>query len=150
LKTDYVFFTESLSAEEIAQLLEALGADDRRVEEKKAGEGNFHKFLLAPFATEDANELSKLLGVRRENLKLPKFKVALDPRSTLEGDTASKVAATLPKGGASRNDRWTLLLPNGPAFAKPETSKEIKSFLEKRGERKLGTVPLVLVLRTLG
>jgi hypothetical protein len=150
LRTEYVFFTESITAEEIAVLLETLGANDKKLEDKKGGEGYFHKFHLTPFNNDDAARLSSLLGVRRDNLKLPKIKTALDPRNSLEGDTASKVASTLPKGGASRNDRWTLLLPNGPAFAKPDTSKEIKSFLENRGERKPGTVSFMLVLMTPG
>lgn len=150
LNTEYVFFTESITPEEIAVLLETLGANDKKAEAKKGGDGSFHMFHLTPFTSEDASRLSSLLGVRRDSLKLPKIKTALDPRNSLEGDTASKVASTLPKGGASRNDRSTLLLPNGPVVAKPETSKEIKSFLEKRGERKPGTVSFMLVLMTPG
>ena len=148
LKTEYVFFTESLTADEIALLLEALGSDDRKAEEKKAGEGQFDKFLLTPFVNDDASELSKLLGVRRDALKLPKSRITFDPRKSLESNTAAQLGSNLPKGSGSRTDKWTLILPNGP-FADPKNSKEIKSFLEKRTERKPGTVTLMLVLRPL-
>ena len=150
LKTDYVFFTESLTAEEIAVLLETLGADDKKAEEKKAGNGQFDKFLLTPFAVEDANALSQLLGVRPNSLKLPKSKVSLDPSKSMESNTASQIVSTLPKSGGSRGEKSTLLLSNGPAFAKPDASKEIRSYLEKRSDRKPATITLMLVLRTLG
>ncbi len=148
LKTEYVFFTETLTGEEIALLLETLGVNDRKAEEKKAGDGQFDKFLLTPFIAQDALELSKLLGVRPNNLKLPKSKVVLDPGKSLESNTASQIASTLPKGGASRNERMTLVLAGEPAV-RPETSKEIKSFLDKRSDRKPGTITLMLVLRPL-
>lgn len=148
-KTDYVFYTESFSADEIASLLEALGAADKRAETKKAGDGTFEKFLLSPITNGDVDELAKLLGVRSSQLKLPKVKLGFDPRKSLESNTANTIASTLPKSNGSRNEKWTLVVPNGP-FAKPDTSKEIKSFLEKRGERKPGAIPFMLVLRTLG
>ena len=150
LKSEFVFYTESMTADEIAQLLEHLGADDKKAEAKKSGDGQFDKFMLAEFAVDDSRELSKLLGVPQ--FKLPKLKAsgAIDPRKPLEANTVSQLGNTLPKGGPSRGEKVTLLISNGGAGHNPQASKEIKSFLDKRGDRKPGTVPMMLVLRTPG
>lgn len=151
LKGDLVLYTESLSAEEIAQLLEQLGADDLKVERKKAGDGQFDKFMLAPFHPSDLNELTRLLGIPATQIKLPKPKVngPIDPRKALETITAGQLAQNLPKSSARGNEKMSLLLPYGMTNHFPQNSKEIKSFLEKRGERKPGAVPMMLVLRTI-
>ena len=152
LPTDLVFFTESLTAEEIAQLLEHVGSDDKRAELKKAGDGLFDKFVLARFQPRDLSSLAKLLGIPAGQVKLPKVKGAasFDMRKSLESLTASHIASSLPKGSAASNQKVTLVLSYSPVHAKPETSKEIKAFLEKRGERKVGVVPMMLVVVVRG
>lgn len=148
-RTEYVFYTESLTSDEIAHFLEQLGTDDGKAESKKVGDGQFDKFVLARFVPSDLNELAKLLGVSAAQLKLPKLKTAnaFDPRKPLEINTAAQLAAGLPKTRSS--EKQALVLPYGSAHSNPQTSKEIKSFLEKRGERKPGTVPMMLVLRLI-
>jgi hypothetical protein len=149
-KSEFVFYSESMTSDEIAQLLEHLGADDKKAETKKSGDGQFDKFMLLEFAIADQREMSKLLGMPQ--FKLPKLKVSgvIDPRKPLEASTASQLGATLPKGGPSRGEKLTLMISNGGAGHNPQASKEIKSFLDKRGDRKPGTVPMMLVLRTPG
>jgi hypothetical protein len=142
LKTEYVIFAEGMTADEIAQLLEQLGAEDKKAEAKKAGEGQFDKFVLTRLRSSDVNELARLLGVPAMQLKLPKFKNGTaETRKTPEPAPASKSAAT-PKSA--------LVLPYGAVHSDPRYSKEIKQFLEKRGERKPGTLPMMLVIRTKG
>jgi anti-sigma factor RsiW len=150
-KSEYVFYTESLTADEIAALLEQIGAEDKKAEAKRAGEGQFDKFNLSPFHAADQSELCRLLGVSPAQLKLPKPKglSGLDPTKSLESNTASRIAATLPKSASRIGEKLTIVLANGQIRAKPENSKEIKSFLEKRGERRPDAVPMMLVLRTL-
>lgn len=153
-KTELVFYTESLTTAEIAALLEQLGADDKKAGVKKPGDAQFDKFMLAPFQPADLGLLARLLGVAPAQLKMPKSKppAALDPRKRLEGSTAAHLVTTLPKPAAPSSanaPKLTLLVSAFPANANPQASKEIKSFLEKRGERRAGTVPLMLILRTI-
>lgn len=153
-KGEFVVYTESLTADEIAQVLETLGADDKRLEAKKPSESQFDKFMLAPFMVNDLNELSKLLGVPASVLKMPKPKnVTIDPRKPLEAITAAQLMANLPKAASRGNDKTTLILPYGTSTLSPpatSASKEIKSFLDKRGDRKPNTIPLMLVLKVIG
>lgn len=150
-KSEFVFFTESMTGDEIAQLLEQLGTDDKKAEARRAGEGQFDKFLLRPFRADDMNELAKLLGIPKDQIKLPKAKPAtgvIDPRKSLDSVTAAQLALNLPKSASRGNDKVTLLLPYGANNHIAQNSKEIKAFLDKRGERKNNTVPMMLVLRT--
>jgi hypothetical protein len=149
-KGDLVIYTESLTADEIAALLEQLGADDKRAERKKPDDGQFDKFMLAPFHPADLAELARLLGVPGNQIKLPKPKNTnpLDPRKPLENITASQLAQNLPKTTSRAAEKAVVILPYSPTFF-PQSSKEIKAFLDKRGERKTGAVPMMLVLRTL-
>jgi hypothetical protein len=148
MKSDFVFYTESMNADEIAKLLEQLGADDKKAETKKAGDGQFDNFVLAPFAAADLSELAKLIGVPPSQLKLPKLKTA-DATKSLESITANQLATNLPKSASRGNEKMTLVLPFGVNNHFPQNSKDIKNFLEKRGDRKTGAVPMMLILRTL-
>jgi hypothetical protein len=142
LKTEYVIFAEGMNAEEIAQLLEQLGSEDKKAEAKKAGEGQFDKFVLTRLRSSDVNELVRLLGIPAMQLKLLKVKNGTaETRKTPDLAPASKSAAA-PKSA--------LILPYGSIHSDPKFSKEIKQFLDKRGERKPGAVPMMLVLRTKG
>ena len=156
--TEFVFYTESLSADEIARLLEKLGAQDKQAEAKKPGDGQFDKFVLTPFQPDDFRELSHLLGVPVPLLKHPRPKAAMkvDPSKALTDSTAAHVSAALanppktpsnPTPTAKPGERLTLVLPLHPVRANPLASKEVRTFLDKRGERKPGTTPLLLVLR---
>jgi negative regulator of sigma E activity len=149
LKAEYAFYSESMTADEIVQLLESLGAEDKKLEARRAGDGAFDKFLLAPFVPSDLNELARLLGIPASKVNLPKAKPvgALDPRKSLESVTAAQLAMNLPK--ARGNEKLTLVLPYGAGNHFPQNSKEIKAFLDKRGERKPGQAPMMLVLRTI-
>jgi len=151
VRGEFMLYTESMTAEEIAQLLEKLGSDDKKLETKKAGEGLFDKFMLAPFLPDDLKELAKLLGIPASEVKLPK-KVSglIDPRKSLENITAQQLVQSLPKSGSRNSEKSTLITPYGVANFNANTSKEIKSFLDKRGDRKPNTLPMMLVLRPIG
>jgi len=150
-RSDLMVYTDALSADEIASLLEQLGGDDKKLEAKKSGDGQFDKFMLAPFHPSDLAELAKLLGIPANQVKLPKPKVGVpaDPRKPLDSITAGQLALNLPKGGSKVGEKIALIVPYGLAGFQPQNSREIKSFLEKRGERRPNTVPMMLVLRSL-
>lgn len=144
--TELMIFTEAMTSDEVAQLLTALGADD-----KKSGE--FSKLVAAPFLQADLDRLGKLLGLPAVR-SVPKGKLPVDIRKPLPEGTANAVAATLSKmGGGSptppKAERMAVVVAYSPANPSPGASKEIKSFLERRGERKADAKPLMLVLRTI-
>jgi hypothetical protein len=149
--TEYVLYTECLTPDELVKLLEQLGAEDRKLEAKKSGDGLFDKFVLAPFQAADLDKLARLLGVPPAQVKMPGRKsAAIDVRRPISDGTGPMVAESLTKNAPKQPQKMTLVLPYSPVTAKPAESKEIKQFVEKRGERKPGTTPVMLVLRTLG
>ncbi len=86
--------------------------------------------------------MAKLLGIPPGQIKLPKAKPtgAIDPRKSLDSVTAAQLALNLPNSASRGNHKVTLLLPYGANNHFPQNSKEIKAFLDKRGERKNGGV----------
>jgi hypothetical protein len=74
---------------------------------------------------------------------LKRVKPAAGPKSIADG-TADQLAAALRKGGKS-----AILLTYLPVVGRtnPAASKEIRAFLERRGDRKPDAVPLLIVIR---
>jgi negative regulator of sigma E activity len=151
-RTEYLFYTEAMTAQEVTALLEQLGAEDKKAEQKKSGDGQFDNFVLAPFQAADLEKLARLLGVPTSQLKpAPRKETGVDVRRPISESTGTALADALSKSSPSAKNgaKVTLVLPFSPAAGDPHRSKEIKQFLEKRGERKAGTTPLMLVLRSL-
>jgi negative regulator of sigma E activity len=149
---EYLFYTEAMTAKEVTALLEQLGLEDKKAEQKKSGEGQFDNFVLAPFQAADLEKLARLLGVPTSQLKPPARKEAgVDIRRPISENTGAALADALSKSSPSAKNggKLTLVLPFSLAAGDPHRSKEIKQFLEKRGERKAGTTPLMLVLKPL-
>jgi negative regulator of sigma E activity len=151
--SEIVLYTESFTSNEIAQFLESLGADDKKLDEKSRGSGHFDRFVLAPFVTADLDKLARLMGVTTQTLKLqPQKMTGLDLRKSIEETTGVQLVENLTKSQnstSSKVDKWSLVLSYSPANPNPQSSKEIKAFLDKRGDRKSETKPLMLVLRVL-
>jgi hypothetical protein len=145
--TEVMIFTESLSPDEVAQLLTALGSDDA-----KSGEGEFDKLVAAPFLPADLDRLGRLLGVPNVLPKPATGKAGIDIRKPLPEGTANHVAATLTKMGSTsapkKAEKIAVVVAYSPMNAQPSASKEIKQFLDRRGERRPDAKPLMLVLRT--
>ena len=146
--TEFMVFTEALSPDEVARLMADLGAED-----KKSGAGQFDTLVAAPFLGEDLVKLGKLLGVPNVTSKLPKAKDGADVRRPLPEGTAQHVANTL--SGMNRSTApakaggMAVVVAYLPANGNPGASREIKQFLERRGERKPDTRPVMLVLKTI-
>jgi hypothetical protein len=122
-------------------------------EDKKSGAGQFDTLVAAPFLGEDLVKLGKLLGVPNVTSKLPKAKDGVDIRKPLPEGTAQHVANTLSgMGGGSaapKAGRMAVVVANTPTNGNPGASREIKQFLERRGDRKPDAKPLMLVLKII-
>jgi hypothetical protein len=148
-RSEYLFYTETMTPQEVTALLEQLASDDKKVEQKKSGEGQFDNFVVAPFQAADLEKLARLLGVPATQLKpSPRKEAGVDVRRPISESTGPALADALSKNSPSPKNggKLTLVLPFSPAAGDPHRSSQIKQFLEKRGERKAGTTPLMLVL----
>jgi hypothetical protein len=136
LPAAWAIYTESLTADEIAQLLAKLAVRSRAGKTSAFTIGH-----LVPAQAAEQKDLRDLLGVEVALLKRPK--PAAGPKSISDG-TADQLAAALRKGGKS-----AILLTYLPVVGRtnPSASKEIRAFLERRGERKPAAVPLLIVIR---
>lgn len=147
--TEVMIFTEAMTPDEVAQFLTALGADDR-----KAAPAEFSTLVAAPFLPADLDKLGRLLGVPAVQPKAPKGKPAVDIRKPLPEGTAKDVAAALSKMGSTptppaKAEKVAVAVAYSPANPHPAASKEIKQFLDRRGDRRPEAKPLMLVLRTV-
>jgi hypothetical protein len=144
--TELMIFTEVLTPDEVAQLIADLAAAD-----KKAGAGEFDTLVAAPFLGEDLVKLAKLLGVPNITAKLPKAKEGVDIRRPLPEGTAQHVANTLSGvgSGSAKGGKSAVVVAYSPVNGNPTASREIKQFLDRRGERKPDAKPLMLVLKII-
>jgi hypothetical protein len=146
--TELMVFTEAMKADEVAQLMDALGVEDKK------GAGLFDTLVAAPFLGDDLVVLGKLLGVPNVTSKLPKAKAGVDIRKPLPEGTADHVAASLSgMGGSSptppKAERMAVVVAYSPANANPGASREIKQFVDRRGPRKPDAKPVMLVLKII-
>jgi len=146
LPTEVMIFTEAMTTEQVAQLLAALGADD-----VKSGAGEFETLVAAPFLPADLNRLSRLLGATNVLPKPAKGAPQIDIRKPLPEGTANQLANTLAKmgNGSPKPGNVAVVVAYSPMNGNPAASKEIKQFLDRRGDRRADAKPLMLVLRTI-
>jgi hypothetical protein len=126
-KTNYVLFAENLTADELARLLQAVGAEDKKAEAKKPNDSQLDRLVVTRMTKRDHKELSDLLGI--------------DPAQVPARPEATKLAAKPGEVSA-------LALPFNPV--RPRIgSPEIKKFLEGRKSARPGTIQVLLVLRNV-
>lgn len=149
---ELVIYTESMNPDEIFALLDGLGSEERKLTSGKA-DPLFDNFVLAPSVPGDLTRLSVALGMPVSAFKGNRVKAAPDLRKPLSDSTGPQLAGSLGKGSpaspAKAVDKIGVVAPWSPPMANPAQSKEIRAFFEKRGERKGGNVPLILVLRPI-
>ncbi len=134
----YAVYVENLTADELTALFAALSKQVNTQSRPDTILGSAH------FIPADANEqkdLKELLG-----LDWPQAKAAKpsDGKSVSEG-TLKEVVASVKKPG----DKAAVVVTYA-ARLNAGKSSEVKQFIEKRGERKPGTVPLLIVIRPQG
>lgn len=146
--TELVIFTEAMSPEEVSQLLTALATDD-----SKSGAGEFETVVAAPFLPGDLTRLGQLLGISNVLPKPAGGKEKVDITKPLQAGTAKDLAEAMAKMGTGSSrppkpEKVAVIVAYSPMNPHPTASKEIKQFLDRRGERKSDAKSLMLVLRT--
>ncbi len=145
-RTNYVLYSEGMTAAELALLLQQVGAD------KRPGENPFDHLVVRRMTERDHKELSDLLGVDPVQVKPSKVAgaQAVDPRKPVSDQTAVQVAAALAaqgKGGVKTTAEHTMLaMPYNPVRPRRD-SAEVKRFLDERKPLRPGTLQVLLVLR---
>jgi hypothetical protein len=146
-KTNYVLFVEDVTPEEVAKILESVGAQDKT-------EAQFGQVFIQSLTEADHKEVANLLGIDPTKLgPAPKGPAGVDLRKPLSETTAQEVSNTLtgkgtprPEAGKAPLTRQAIVLSYNPVRP-PRTSKEIQQFLGSRAPRRDGTVQVLLVLR---
>jgi hypothetical protein len=128
----FAFYVENLTADELAALLAAVATQVNAQPKPETVLGPAH--LISPDAA-DQKELKDLLGLEWAP---PKPKPA-DAKPISEG-TLKEVVASVKKPGEKAAISLT---PKGNSAK----TAEVKQFLDKRGNRKPGTTPLLIVVR---
>lgn len=162
VKADYALYTDALTADELAKVLEHLGRADKQAEAKRHGDGQFDRLFLWPVSAADRKELNALFGVDTSSAPpaKPRAPLGVDVRKPVAEDTAAQVVQSLERPVAPRREtgktvapkapeRLALLVPYLPGRPRPPASKEVKQFLDSRKDRPQGTVQLFLVLREM-
>ena len=146
VKTNYVFFTEVFSADEISKLFATLAREDKKAEARK--DAQLEKLVVMPLSATSQRTLAQLLGADPKTF-LPKAKPAavLDPEKPLSDDTAAALAKALAE--KDKNGPHVIALSYNPIRPNPVSSKEMREFLAARKERKRDAVPVMIVLRNM-
>jgi hypothetical protein len=137
LPSTWLVYTEALTAEEIVKLLGHIAAAVRK--EKPPVLVTSH---LVPAQAAEARDLREFLGLDAGGWKRTK---AAAPRSITAG-TADQLTKNLTRKGPDKPAILVTYLP--PSLRLPPlASKEVRTYLERRGERKPDAVPLLIVIR---
>ncbi len=133
-------YLEGVSPSEIAEFLAAVG-EQLQLAPKPRSVGMAH---LLPIGATEIRDLKETLGIDLTPTR-PARATTGEPKS-LSADTLSKVTNAVKKSGEKSGIAFAIL----PTTLRTPVSqsKEFKAFLEKYPERKTGTTPLLIVLRT--
>lgn len=156
LTTHFLFYSENMTAEELAKILQQLGGDEQKPDAKRT----FDRLVVTHLTPSDRKELSMLLGAEVAHLPPinPSTPLGVDIRKPISAGTADQVIKNLEGKGTPRPEpgkpvvikppeRLVLVLPYNPVRTSPASSKEVKQFLDSRTERRPGTIQVLLILR---
>jgi hypothetical protein len=144
-KTNYVFYADDLTPEELAALVQNLSAEDVKAEAKRKGDGLFEGLVVNRMSDADHKELKELLGI---DPRQPAKATPVDPKKPLSETTGDQVAQTVVGGkpASKAMDRLAVAMAYNPERPRPN-SAEIKRFLEGRKSPRTGTLQVLLVVR---
>jgi hypothetical protein len=140
-----VIYAESLSPAELAELFGKLSAEDAKISPRV-----FDSLHAVPVTASDNADIKNLLGIDpglfKRAMPGPDRGEKADPTKPISDGTASQIVKAV---SGKPVEKSAILLTAAPTAARtaPNTSAELKQFLAKRGERKPGAVPVVLVIR---
>lgn len=138
----FAVYLENLTPAELAAVFGRLAKQANAQPNPDAVLGAAH---LIPAGPTEQKEVKDLIGVEFATAKAAKPAVGPAEPKPISADTLAKVTAALKKGEKA-GVVVTFLPPNFRTGA--AKSAEVKQFLEKRGERKPGTVPVLVVIRS--
>lgn len=140
--TAYLVYSDSLSANDLRDLLTKLAAADA-----KAPQRTFDAVHATPATATDQRELREVLGMDPGLWKRPGVPNG-EPKSVSSG-TADRIAKALTDPAGKGGEKSALLTTFAPTTARtpPATSRELRQFLDRRGERRPTAVPVLIVVR---
>ncbi|WP_439620374.1 anti-sigma factor family protein [Gemmata sp.] len=144
-----VVYTESLTAQELATLFAKLSAEDAKVSPHA-----FDSLHATAVSQIDVSDLRSTLGFDPGLFKRPaveKTDRATDPSKPLSSGTADQIVKSVLTGQGKPVEKSAVLLSWNTLPGRPigqANSAELKQFAAKRGERKAGMVPVMIVIRT--
>jgi hypothetical protein len=144
-KTNFVFYVDDLTPDDLTSLVKQLGDEDKAAEAKHKGDGLFEAIVVNRMSDADHKELLQLLGIDPRQSAKP---APIDPKKPLSETTADQIAKSLGNPAAKGTERLALALAYNPERPRPN-SAEVKRFLEGRKPARSGTVQVLLVLREL-
>lgn len=142
----WAVFTDALTPDEMAKWLAAVAAADEKAAAKSPAARVFESVHLIPAQQAEQREVRDLFGIDLAPAKRPRSSVG-SPKGVAAG-TIDEVTSTLQKDTPKQAVLVTYLSP--PARPNPALSKELRAFHDRRGERKPGTVAVLLVIRPAG
>jgi hypothetical protein len=142
VKTNYVFYADDLTPDEVAAIIRYLSEEDKKAEAKQKGDALFEGLVVNRMSESDHKDFLQLLGIEPR----PAAKPSLDPKKPLSETTGDQVAGAIGKPGAKGNEHLALALPYNPIRPRAN-SAELKRFLEGRKPPRPGTVQILLVVR---
>jgi hypothetical protein len=142
LATAYLVFSDSLSATDLRDLLAKLAEADA-----KAPQRTFDAVHATPATPTDQRDLRDTLGTDPGLWKRPGAGAG-EPKNVASG-TADRIAKALTDPAGKGGDKSALLMTFAPSQARtpPATSRELRQFLDRRGERRTNAVPVLIVIR---
>jgi hypothetical protein len=144
-RTNFVFYVDDLTPDELTALVKQLCDEDKAAEAKHKGDGLFEAIVVNRMSDGDHKELLQLLGIDPRQSAKP---APIDPKKPLAETTADQVAKSLANPTAKGTERLALALAYNPERPRPN-SAEVKRFLEGRKPARSATVQVLLVLREL-
>lgn len=133
----YAVYLENLTADELAAVLAGLS---KQVNEQPKPEAVLGAAHFVPADVPEQKDLKELLGL---DWAVPKAAKPADGKAVSDG-TLKEVVASVKKG-----EKAAVVVTYAPKLNAGKSS-EVKLFVDKRGERKAGSVPLLIVVRPQG
>jgi hypothetical protein len=126
-------YTDALTPAELRDLFARLSKD-----------ATFDSLHVFSVNTADHQELQKVLGTD----PLPKKPAGEAPKG-VSANTADQVARTVGTPAGRTGEKHAVLVPYYPPQFRvnPAMSRELKQFLDRRGDRRPGAVPVMIVIR---
>ncbi len=154
VRSDFAVYLEDITADDLADVLRAVGAADRAAAVKKPADRHFEGPLVVKELTRwDRRDLTDLLGLDPLKVRPLSKATPVDIRKPLDETTAGQVDDALSGKGPARPG--SAVRPQAHGIVLPLTgprgkTAELKKYLETRTPARPGTLQVLLVVRNVG